>query len=184
MLSKMPWARPVNRSGQGVDDVLRSSGDTVNNFLEQALALVKAQACFRALTADEMVSMLEKLSDGLRPLAEAVGVPPKTRIAPGRNGGRGAKPVVCLECGKSFRRITAGHLASHGLTVELYKAKYDLDACMPLTSKPSRRAAGEKMRELRRLREAKQKVKEQPHGAEYWLGYHPGVAPVERKKEK
>jgi len=43
--------------------------------------------------------------------------------------------VICLECGKEMRQLTARHLSSHGLTPREYRHKYGFTMRTPLSAK-------------------------------------------------
>jgi len=43
--------------------------------------------------------------------------------------------VICLECGKEMRQLTARHLVSHGLSPREYRQKYGFTMRTPLSAK-------------------------------------------------
>ena len=96
----------------------------MDDYLKEALEIVKAQASVRTMTEEEIISMVQKLAHGIANISDDVvdadcespAVDPKKAIR--------EKSIVCLECGKSFKVLTKRHIASHGMTVEEYKAKY------------------------------------------------------------
>ncbi len=111
----------------------------MEEYIKQALEIVKAQASVRNMTEEEITSMVKSLADQLKGLVEGKdakgeeeeqqqpAVDPKKAIR--------EKSVVCLECGKSFRILTKRHLKSHGLTPEEYKKKWGYKKTQSLIAK-------------------------------------------------
>lgn len=96
----------------------------MEDYLKQAIEIVKAQAAVRNMNEEEITSMIRTLADSIRGVAD--GVAPASEGEPlvdPKNAIR-EKSVICCECGKSFKVLTKRHLASHGLTTEEYKDKY------------------------------------------------------------
>ncbi len=123
----------------------------MDEYVKQALEIVKAQAGIRAMTEEEMMSMVGKLAASLRGVAdqspEALGsdqqeaaIDPKKAIK--------EKSVTCLECGKSFKVITKKHLATHDLTTEEYREKWGYKKGAPLIAKALSKARRKKMQEM------------------------------------
>jgi len=96
----------------------------MEDYLKQAIEIVKAQAAVRNMNEEEITAMIRSLAESIRNVAEGVApvsdagpaIDPKTAIK--------EKSVTCCECGKSFKVLTKRHLATHGLTPEEYKEKY------------------------------------------------------------
>ena len=108
----------------------------MNDFVKEALEIVKAQASVRAMTEEEIVAMVKKVAASLEamtgpdPACDPTpdpAVDPKTSIKEGS--------ITCLECGKRFKIITKKHLAAHGLTPADYRAKYGMKKAQPLACK-------------------------------------------------
>ncbi len=123
----------------------------MDEYVKQALEIVKAQAGIRAMTEEEMMSMVGKLASSLRCVAGQGEVPcvcdsqepamdPKKAIK--------EKSVTCLECGKSFKVLTKKHLASHGMTTEEYREKWGYKKGTPLIAKALSKARRKKMQEM------------------------------------
>lgn len=122
----------------------------MDDYLKEALEIVRAQAKTRVMTEDEITSMVRRLSDGIRAIAEG---------APVHEGDSGAtedpkkaikeKSVVCLECGKSFKILTKKHLAVHDLTTEEYKEKHGYKKTCPLVCKSLQRERRKKMKDMK-----------------------------------
>ena len=95
----------------------------MEDYLKQAIEIVKAQASVRNMNEDEITSMIRALTQSIRGVAE--GVVPVTDSEPAvdpKNAIR-EKSVICCECGKSFKVLTKRHLATHGLTPEEYNRR-------------------------------------------------------------
>ncbi len=129
----------------------------MDDYLKEALELVKAQASVRTMTEDDITTMIKRLSDGLKTIGEGgqatfknqePAVDPKSAIK--------EKTVTCLECGKTFKIITKKHLAVHGLTPESYREKWGFKKGAPMVCKSLQRERRKKMKEMR-LWEKRQK---------------------------
>jgi predicted transcriptional regulator len=124
--------------------------EIMEDYLKEALEIVKAQASVRTMTEEEITSMVQSLSKGIRNIAEDTAdvaanaepaVDPKKAIR--------EKSVICLECGKSFKVLTKKHLASHGLTPEEYKAKWGYKKGTSLVAKSLARERRKKMKDMK-----------------------------------
>lgn len=121
----------------------------MDDYLKEALEIVKAQAGVRTMTEEEITSMVKKIAEGIKGVAEGsvpreeapAGLDPKKSIK--------EKSVTCLECGKSFKVLTRKHLATHGLTPEEYREKFGMKKKMPLVSKSLQRERRKKMKDMR-----------------------------------
>ncbi len=122
----------------------------MENYLKEALEIVKAQASVRTMTEEEITAMVRKLSESIRLIgdgespvveAEEIVLDPKKAIK--------EKSIVCVECGKSFRILTKKHLGTHGLTAAEYREKHGYKKGMPLVCKSLQRERRKKMREMK-----------------------------------
>lgn len=122
----------------------------MENYLKEALEIVKAQASVRTMTEEEITNMVRKLSIGIRAIseaspagedAEASGIDPSKSIK--------EKSITCVECGKSFKLLTKKHLASHGYTPEEYRERCGYKKGTPLVCKSLQRERRKKMRSMR-----------------------------------
>ncbi len=93
----------------------------MDDYLKEALEIVKAQAKVRIMGEEEILSMVQQLAEGIRNACAGVRVEEEpAQPAPVRNSIK-EQAVVCLECGKTFKVLTKKHLALHGLKeVRLY----------------------------------------------------------------
>ena len=116
----------------------------MEEYVHQALEIVKAQAGFRSMSEDELASMIKSLSGAIRQLvSEAetqLAAPEKTLTD---------KSVTCLECGKSFKIITKKHLKAHGLTPDEYKDKWGYPRNISLICKNLQKERRKKMRNMK-----------------------------------
>ena len=96
----------------------------MENYLKQAIEIVKAQASVRKMNEEEITSMIKTLAGSIRGAAEGVAPAVATEAAVDPKNAIREKSVICCECGKSFKVLTKRHLATHGLTPEQYKEKY------------------------------------------------------------
>jgi predicted transcriptional regulator len=125
----------------------------MDDFLREALEIVKAQASVRTMTEEEITSMVRRLADDIRSIVaggcalgdtEAAGVPaldPKKAVR--------ERTIVCMESGKSFKILTRKHLAKFGLTPETYREKWGYAKGMPLVCKELQRERRKKMKEMK-----------------------------------
>lgn len=121
----------------------------MDEYLKEALEIVKAQASVRNMTEEEIISMVEKLAKGIATISETAeegeaaqpAVDPKKAIR--------EKSIVCLECGKSFKVLTKRHLATHGLTPAEYKEKWGYTKKTSLVCKGLARERRKKMAEMK-----------------------------------
>ena len=96
----------------------------MEDYLKQAIEIVKAQASVRNMNEEEITSMIKSLAGSIRGVAEGVApVVVNEFIIDPKNAIR-EKSVICCECGKSFKVLTKRHLDTHGLTPKQYKEKY------------------------------------------------------------
>ncbi len=121
----------------------------MEDYLKQALEIVKAQASVRNMTEEEINSMILNVTKGIKSvlsdeqIAENQQEPatdPKKSIR--------ERSIVCLECGKQFKVITRKHLAKHGLAPEEYKEKWGFKKSTSLVCKALARDRRKKMQEM------------------------------------
>ena len=121
----------------------------MENYLKEALEIVKAQASVRTMTEEEITTMVRKLADGIRTISETNGagveesemLDPKKAIK--------EKSITCVMCGKSFKLLTKKHLASHGLTADEYRERCGYKKSAPLVCKSLQRERRKKMQDMR-----------------------------------
>lgn len=135
----------------------------MDDYLKEALEIVKAQASVRTMTEEEITSMVRKLAEGIRSIGGGEGLPVEAQepAADPKKAVR-EKSIVCLECGKTFKVITKKHLASHNLTPVEYKEKWGYPKGAPLVCKALQRERRKKMKSMRlweKRKAAKPKVK-------------------------
>jgi len=124
----------------------------MEEYVKEALEIVKAQASVRNMTEEEIASMVKSLAESIKSLSEGEEAPkeeqkeqeppvdPKKAIR--------EKSVVCLECGKTFKVLTKRHLATHGLTPAQYKEKWGYKKGAALIARSLARERRKKMQEM------------------------------------
>ena len=126
--------------------------DHMEEYLQSALEIVKAQASARPMTEDEIISMVRSIANGIAAInagqessktedSATQAMDPKKAIK--------EASITCLECGKSFKVITKKHLAVHGLTPEEYKAKHGYKKTQALACKSLARERRAKMKDMK-----------------------------------
>lgn len=121
----------------------------MDDYLKEALEIVKAQASVRNMTEEDILSMVDKLARGIADIhhsaeegeVEHPSIEPKKAIR--------EKSIICLECGKSFKVLTKRHLATHDLTPAEYKEKYGYTKKTSLVCKSLARERRKKMADMR-----------------------------------
>lgn len=125
----------------------------MDEFVKQALEIVKAQAGIRAMTEEEMTSMVIKIAASLRGISDpeagvgAADVQSTTQYGDPKKAIK-EKSIQCMECGKTFKVLTKKHLASHDLTPKEYREKYGYKKNTALIAKGLSKARRKKMREM------------------------------------
>lgn len=120
----------------------------MDDYLKQALEIVKAQAAVRVMSEEEVTSMVRTLAASLKTLEDAPLEKETTEPAMLPAKSIREKSVTCLECGKSFKIITRKHLATHNLDAESYREKWGLKKNTPLVCKGLQRERRKKMKEM------------------------------------
>ena len=124
----------------------------MEEYIQSALDIVKAQASARPMTEDEIISMVKSVAKGIASVSTGqLATIDTDAAAPAMEPKKAIKEasITCLECGKSFKVITKKHLASHGLTSEEYKAKYGYKKTQALACKSLARERRTKMKDMK-----------------------------------
>jgi predicted transcriptional regulator len=122
----------------------------VENYLKDALEIVKAQAGVRTMTEDEISSMVKKLAENIRNIGDGTEAETVEDTAGTTDPKKAVKErsITCIICGKSFKLITKKHLASHGMTPGEYRATYGYKKGTPLVCKFLQRERRKKMQDM------------------------------------
>lgn len=123
----------------------------MDEFIKQALDIVKAQASVRTMKEDEIASMVKKITTSIMEISGSSadeGIQEETTPDIDPKKAIREKSVICLECKKAFKVLTKKHLATHGLTPEEYRTKYGYKKNMSLIAKGLSRARRKKMQEM------------------------------------
>ncbi len=121
----------------------------MEDYLKESLEIVKAQASVRTMTVEEITSMVQKLSAGIKAIAEGDSLDKEEEYAVDPKKALREKSVLCCVCGKSFKILTKKHLASHDLTAEEYREKFGYKKKQPLVCKSLQRERRKKMKEMK-----------------------------------
>lgn len=124
----------------------------MDDYLKEALELVKAQASVRVMSEEEITTMVRRLSVNLRSFADGSEVSAEEPVLELQGDPRKSlkeKSVTCLECGKTFKIITRKHLATHGLDAVSYREKWGLKKDTPLVCKGLQRERRKKMKDMK-----------------------------------
>lgn len=121
----------------------------MDDYLKEALEIVKAQASVRTMTEEDILSMVKKLVRGIQAIsgeAPVQSVDEEASCDPSKCVRE--KTITCCVCGKAFKIITKKHLSSHGLTPIEYREKFGYKKGMPLVCKSLQRERRKKMKEM------------------------------------
>lgn len=122
----------------------------MDEFLKEALEIVKMQAKVRTMTEEEITSMVHRLALGLKALCETEEEAGEAEAPlPDPSKAVREKSITCLECGKSFRILTRKHLEVHELTPETYREKYGIKSGTPLVCKLLQRERRRRMKDMK-----------------------------------
>ncbi len=122
----------------------------MEDYVKQALEIVKAQASVRNMTEEELTSMVRSLTAGIKNVAEGtVPEPAKVPVADDPKKAIREKSVICMECDKSFKVLTKRHLAMHNLTPEEYREKWGYKKGTSLVAKSLARERRKKMQDMK-----------------------------------
>lgn len=121
----------------------------MDDYLKEALEIVKAQASVRNMTEEEIISMVEKLAKGIAAISDDATLPESADPAVDPKKAIREKSIICLECGKSFKVLTKRHLATHGLTPVEYKEKWGYTKKTSLVCKSLARERRKKMADMK-----------------------------------
>lgn len=121
----------------------------MEDYLKEALDIVKAQASVRTMTEEEITSMVQKLAAGIKAIAEGDTIAAEDTAAVDPKKAIREKSILCCVCGKSFKVLTKKHLATHDLTTEEYREKFGYKKKLPLVCKSLQRERRKKMQEMK-----------------------------------
>lgn len=122
----------------------------MDEYLKEALEIVKAQASVRNMTEEEITSLVKSLALSIQSVAEGSSPADENGKGPGEpKKSIKEKSIVCMECGKVFKILTKRHLASHGLTPDEYKEKHGIPKKASLVCKGLARERRKKMTDMK-----------------------------------
>lgn len=124
----------------------------MEEYVKQALEIVKAQAGVRNMNEEELSSMVRSLTQEIKNVVEGLStesmVNPSVMADEAKKAIR-EKSITCMECEKSFKVLTKRHLATHGLTPDEYREKWGYKKGTSLVAKSLARERRKKMQEMR-----------------------------------
>jgi len=125
--------------------------NTMDDFLKEALDIVKAQATVRTMTEEEILSMVGTLCKGIRSIGESTTEDEDVAAEPTTDPKKAIreKSIICLESGKTFKVLTKRHLAKFGLTPDEYREKWGYAKKLPLVCKELQRQRRKKMKDMK-----------------------------------
>ncbi|HMM38449.1 MAG TPA: MucR family transcriptional regulator [Desulfovibrio sp.] len=121
----------------------------MEDYLKEALEIVKAQASVRTMTEEEITSMVRKLAHGIQAIAEGGEPQAEEGLACDPQKSVREKSIICCVCGKSFKILTKKHLGSHDLTPAEYREKFGYKKNFPLVCKSLQRERRKKMKDMK-----------------------------------
>lgn len=133
----------------------------MDDFLKEALEIVKAQASVRVMTEEEITTLMQRLAVSIKNIAEGENYSDVGSVDPTSDPRKSVKEksITCLECGKSFKILTRRHLVGHGLDAITYREKWGFKKDMPLVCKSLQRDRRKKMKDMK-LWEKRRKVEQ------------------------
>ena len=99
--------------------------------------ILKAQASQTSMTPDDMAEGIKKVYRALQWVQSQEEKAAQSAEEPKMSGPDSIQrnKVICLECGKEFKQLTAKHLALHGTDQKSYKEKHGIPRRQALSSK-------------------------------------------------
>jgi predicted transcriptional regulator len=120
------------------------------DILQRVTEIMIEQASYSAMTADSLADAIKKVYKALKWVEREGEGSLRAAEEPLMSGMESIQrnKVICLECGKEFKQLTAKHLASHGMDRKAYKEKYGI---------PRRQALSARSLSARRRKSAKER---------------------------
>ena len=106
-------------------------------ILEMVGEVVRAQASHTEMNSEEMAEAIKKLYKALKWVEVQEKKSAQAAMEPTMSGPDSIQrnKVICLECGKEFKQISAKHLALHGTDRKAYRQKYGIPSRLALSAK-------------------------------------------------
>lgn len=123
----------------------------MDDFLKEALEIVKAQASVRVMTEEEITNFMQRVALGIRNIAESDNLLDSVNHDAAGDAKKSVKEksITCLECGRSFKILTRRHLVSHGMDASAYREKWGFKKDIPLVCKALQRDRRKKMKDMK-----------------------------------
>lgn len=122
----------------------------MDDYVKEALEIVKAQAGVRIMTEAEVTSMVARLSADIKRLATAENqtLTPQISLKEAKKAIR-EKSIINLEDGTAHKVLTKKKLAKFGLTPDEYRQKWGYKKGQPLICKALQRERRQKMQDMK-----------------------------------
>lgn len=127
----------------------------MDEFLQAALDIAKAQASVRVMTEDQLADYVRNVAEKIRRI-ETGEVEPEEEacVWPTVSPDEAKKSIrentiSCLICGKKCRVLTKRHLDKHGISAKEYRDHFGLKKDTPLVARALLRERRAKMEEMR-----------------------------------
>ncbi len=117
----------------------------MKEYMEQAMAMVTAQANVKAMTPAEMIEEVKEVAEGLQKLFEGETEPEVTGFVVDPKKAIKEQSITCCECGWKGKVLTSKHLAKHGMTKAEYIEKYGYKKGQALCCKANSKMRKEQM---------------------------------------
>ncbi|MBQ7739120.1 MAG: MucR family transcriptional regulator [Desulfovibrionaceae bacterium] len=127
----------------------------MDEFLQAALDIAKAQASVRVMTEDQLADYVQNVAEKIRKIQSGEVEPEDEGSAWPTVTPEEAKKSIrentisCLICGKKCRVLTKRHLDKHGIYAKEYREHFGLKKDTPLVAKSLLRERRAKMEEMR-----------------------------------
>jgi predicted transcriptional regulator len=114
---------------------MANSGSASSNKLSLSANIVAAYVSRNSVTPSGLPALIESIHLALTNLGAAVAVPEAEVLVPVVPIRKSVTPgfLICLDDGKKFKSLKR-HLASHGMTPDQYRAKWNLPKDYPMTA--------------------------------------------------
>lgn len=132
----------------------------MEDYLKQAIEIVKAQAAVRNMNEEEITSMIRSLAESIRGVADGTAPASESEPAVDPKNAIREKSIICCECGKSFKVLTKRHLGTHGLTPDEYREKWGYKKGTSLVAKSLARDRRKTMQGMKLWEKRKKAAKE------------------------
>ncbi|QRM34546.1 MucR family transcriptional regulator [Microvirga sp. VF16] len=106
------------------------------NYIELSADIVSAYVSNNSVPAADLPSLLQSVHAALTRTAQGQQEEPKTELVPAVSVRKSITPdaIICLEDGKSFKSLKRHLRTTYDMTLEQYRAKWNLPANYPMVA--------------------------------------------------